>query len=305
MNSRKLRTLATLALFFGMLWVPSSAMPGTLARTRKSGADKPESKQNTNPPPPASAKETASTQGDPGQQEAAATPRLATRIFEVKYGNTATLAAILSGLKSTSQWAAVSHFTDSKIITVRDLPENLATMEATLQRLDKPVPPQPNIEFHIHILIASNSPAPQGSGEYPSEIADIIKQLKATLKYKSYNLVASDIQRAQAGTRGLNNGGTIGIVVDNAGKISWETEAPGRPSTATYGYSISPISIESNATGPSSVQIGAFTFNLRAPGTSADFRNSLTLRDGDRVVVGTTTVSDGAVVVVLMAKILN
>jgi hypothetical protein len=66
-----------------------------------------------------------------------------------------------------------------------------------------------------------------------------------------------------------------------------------------------PISIEPSASGQSLIQIGDFRFKMNWPGGSVAFHNPLTLRDGEKLVVGTSTIGNGAVVVVLSARILN
>jgi len=229
-----------------------------------------------------------------------------TRIFEVKYGDPERFHSLLAGLTSGFKGAEVRVQPEFGTITVRDFPENLAAMEEALKRLDKPLPPRPSLELHIHILIASDA-VPAGSQDYPAEIADAIKQLQATMRYKSYSLVASGMQRAKEDRNGISNNGAIGIGVDSSGAVVWGS--PGaqglRPANAQYSYSMRPISIESPTSGKASIQIGDFGFRMSWPGGNVGFSNPLTLRDGEKLVVGTTTIGNGAVVVVVTGKILN
>src|SRR5262245_12462091 len=156
-----------------------------------------------------------------------------TKIFEVKYGDAARFLNLLSALTSGFKGAEVRYQPEFGTITARDFPENLAAMEEALKRLDKPQPPRPSLELHIHILIASDTAA-AGSQEYPQELADAIKQLQGTLRYKAYSLVASGIQRAREGGSGINGSGAIGIGVDNAGVAVWGHPTPSdlRPANA-------------------------------------------------------------------------
>jgi hypothetical protein len=229
-----------------------------------------------------------------------------TKIFEVKNGDPGRFANLLSALTSGFKGADVRYQQEFGTITARDFPENLAAMEEALKRLDKPQPPRPVLELHIHVLIASDVAA-AGSQEYPAEIADAIKQLQGTLRYKTYSLVASGIQRAKEAGNGLGSSGAIGIGVDNAGVAVWASpNAPGvRSANAHYDYSIRPISIDSSADGKPLIQISDFRFSMSWPGAQVGFNNPLTLRDGEKVVVGTTTIGNGAVVVVLSVKILS
>ena len=229
-----------------------------------------------------------------------------TRIFEVKYGDAGRFVSLLAALTSGFKGAEVRYQPEFGAITARDFPENLAAMEEALKRLDKPQPPRPSLELHIHILIASDSAA-AGSQEYPQELAEVVKQLQGTLRYKAYSLVASGIQRAREGGSGVNSSGAIGIGVDSSGVAVWgNPNAPGvRPANAHYDYSIRPISIDSSADGRRSIEINDFRFQMNWPGSQVGFSNPLTLRDGEKVVVGTTTIGNGAVVVVLSARIQN
>lgn len=229
-----------------------------------------------------------------------------TKIFEVKYGDPERFHSLLAGLTSGFKGADVRVQQEFGTITVRDFPENLAAMEEALKRLDKPQPPRPSIGLHIHILIASDS-ASAGSQEYPAEIAAAIKQLQGTLRYKTYSLVASGVQRAKEGAYAIENAGVIGIGVDSSGVAVWGN--PGAPGThaanAHYVYSIRPISIDSSTTGQASIQSSEFRFKMGWPGSDVGFSSPLTLKDGEQVVVGTTTIGNGAVVVVLSGKIIN
>jgi len=229
-----------------------------------------------------------------------------TRIFEVKYGDASRFVSLLAALTSGFKGAEVRYQAEFGTITARDFPENLAAMDEALKRLDKPQPPRPSLELHIHILIASDSAA-AGSQEYPQELAEVVKQLQGTLRYKAYSLVASGIQRAREGGGGVNSSGAIGIGVDSSGVAVWGSPtAPGvRPANAHYEYSIRPISIDASADGRRSIEINDFRFQMNWPGSQVGFSNPLTLRDGEKVVVGTTTIGNGAVVVVLSGKIQN
>src|SRR5262249_13382500 len=218
----------------------------------------------------------------PSESRYVETTGFKTRIFEVKYGDAGRFVALLSALTSGFKGADVRFQPEFGTITARDFPENLAAMEEALKRLDKPQPARPSLELHIHILIASDSAA-AGSQEYPQELADVIKQLQGTLRYKAYSLVASGIQRAREGGGGVNSSGVIGIGVDSAGVAVWgnPTASPLRQANAHYEYSIRPISIDSSADGRRSIEISDFRFRMEWPGSTVGFSNPLTLRDGE------------------------
>jgi len=90
------------------------------------------------------------------------------KVLEVKYRDASSLGNVLRQLGSGFKGAAVSASNEFKTITVRDFPENVATIEEALKRLDVPSPSRPNIELHMHVLIASNASGP--TKEVPAEL---------------------------------------------------------------------------------------------------------------------------------------
>src|SRR5438128_2634158 len=128
-----------------------------------------------------------------------------TKIIEVKYRDPMSLHRVISTLSSGVRGAAINPNSEFRTLTVRDYPENIATIEEAVKRLDTPEAARPDIELHVHILIASN--LANASNEHPAELNDVIKQLQGTLAYKSYSLMASAIQRAKESGRGSGNSG--------------------------------------------------------------------------------------------------
>src|SRR3984893_12416783 len=119
------------------------------------------------------------------------------KIFEIKYRDPYGLLQVIRPLGSGFKGATISVEQAFKTLTVRDFPENIAAIEEAINRLDKPEAPRPDIEFRVSVLIASNSSG--GPEDYPAELADVVKQLKTALKYKSYALMTSAIHRAKEG----------------------------------------------------------------------------------------------------------
>ena len=65
------------------------------------------------------------------------------KVFEVKYRDPNSLANVVSRLGSGFKGAAISASSEFRTITVRDFPENLATIEEAIKRLDTPAAPAP------------------------------------------------------------------------------------------------------------------------------------------------------------------
>src|SRR5689334_3323667 len=79
------------------------------------------------------------------------------KVFEIKYRDPESLVKVLRQLGSGFKGASISANSEFKTLTVRDFPENLTTIEEALKRLDTPAAPRPNIELHMHVLVASNT----------------------------------------------------------------------------------------------------------------------------------------------------
>jgi hypothetical protein len=76
-----------------------------------------------------------------------------------------------------------------------------------------------------------------------------------------------------------------------------------------YEYSINSVSLASTPTGAPIVQIGQFTFSTGLTSATLDNRTqvqtALNLRDGEKVVVGTATLGDRALIIVLTVKVIS
>lgn len=224
------------------------------------------------------------------------------RIFEVKYRDPGSLATVLRQLGSGFKGASISANTEFKTLTVRDFPENLATMEEALTRLDTPASPRPNIELHMHVLIATNSSAyvPGPASQVPAELKDVMTQLRGTFNYGNYELATSVIQRLTETPRGLRGKGTAEIS---------RSPAPAGGVILPYEYMINQVTLASTSTGAPIIQIGEFAFTTGLTSTTMDNRTqvqtALNLRDGEKVVVGTATLGDRALIIVLTAKLVK
>jgi hypothetical protein len=145
----------------------------------------------------------------------------------------------------------------------------------------------------MHLLIASN--AEGATSQFPSDLGDVIKQLQSTLNYKSYHLVSSIVHRAKEGD-GMNG----------RGEAQLRPPLVSQPTDAGYGYELHRISIVPTASGPSSVQIRRLSFNLHSSSLGqASISSEIGLRDGEKVVVGTASLRDKAMVLVLTARVIK
>ena len=214
----------------------------------------------------------------PSQANDPAERNFRSRVFEIKHRDPGTLANALYGLGSGFKGSMISANADFKTISVRDFPEHLTTIEEAIKRLDVPAAPHPDIEVHMYVLIASN--AVGVNSEVPTELKDVLTQLRSTLNYRNYELVASVVQRGTDSPRGFHGVGEADVPNPN----------PATPRTPMpYEYTLKNIALVHNPAGGPTLQIGEFTFTTTGSQDRARVQTALNLRDGERVVVGTAT----------------
>lgn len=247
----------------------------------------------------------ATPQGNSPAAQRTQTNPFRSRIFELKYRNPETLMQALQPLGSGSGGATWTYSRELKTITVRDFPENLAMIGEAISRLDKPEAAQQGIEFHVHVLIASNNSGGT-SKPYPAELNDVIKQLQTTLSYKNYSLMNSDVLRGKVGPGRISNKGVAEL------RLSPDTAASNSP--IFYEYALSMIGVDNTSTGASKVQVESFVFSMKVPVAvstgniqydNIGFTTPVSVREGEKVVVGTTSMQDKGLVIVITASVVK
>jgi hypothetical protein len=229
---------------------------------------------------------------DAGAEERPA-PGMKARVFQLKHRDADDLLDAIRPLMSDSRGVMIRKSEALKTITARDFPENLAAVEAALKRLDVPKPPQPDVEVQIRVLIGS--PA-AGQAAYPSDLSPVVKQLGSTLSYKSYHLIADVTQRLRGG------GGTSG-----KGQVMVGPPATDEKTTGHFHYHIDNLNL------PAPVPGGPTVFTLKRLKLvletdslgEAEVSTGLTLREGEKVVVGTGSLRNRAMIVVFSARLLK
>ena len=221
------------------------------------------------------------------------------RVYEVKHRDPQSLARSLRLLGSGFPGSEMSVNDDLKTITVRDFPENLVAIEDALKRLDQPVSGTPEIEFHVYVLIASN--APGTARTLPDELVPVVKQLEATLRYSSYGLLTTSVHHTRAGN-GIESSGVA------EAKLLGMSTSDMKP--IMYAYTLRRITVPQGAT-RESADVENFKFSMRIPINTGNaiqyqdvgFETPVTIREGEKVVVGTTTMGEKALVVVVTATV--
>jgi hypothetical protein len=247
----------------------------------------------------------------PTPQVKPADPDLATlramksRLFVIQFRDALQLQRALSALGSGANGATMRFNNEGGLNTigVRDFPENLTLIEEAIKRLDVPTaaPASSDVELTLQVLFASKGAAPEGG--LPTDLVEVVKQLKGALAYRGYVLAASFVQRVQVLDNARSETGGLGHVLPGAlgaadakdtSRLKLEWRAQG-------------LKLDGHGEGPALLDVGSFRLDLEEAtpthsGTLAKFSTPLSLREGERVVVGTSVVKDHGVVVVLSAR---
>lgn len=217
------------------------------------------------------------------------------KVFEIKNREPFSLYRAIYTLGSGFKGAQMSYSNEDHLVVVRDFPENIAVIEEAIKRLDVPQPTNPDIEIHVHFLLASNVDG--GSNQIPREIADAVNQLRSTLTYKNYYLASSIVQRTKASGRGIAGDGNV------------EIGSPLFRDLTVLQYVLRADGVNvSGSPGTSMVDLRNFSFELStSPGAGgrAAIRSDLNLKEGEKVVVGTASLKDKALVLVVTAKVIK
>jgi hypothetical protein len=253
-------------------------------------------------PPATPAPQAPSTEPDPATLRA-----MKSKVFVIQHRDPYRLEMSLGPLGSGTKGARMNSSKDEgfNTITVRDFPENLAAIEEAIKRLDVPSVTQsaPDVELTLHVLFASKAAVSEAG--LPPDLQEVVKQLKGTLAYRGYTLAASFVQRV-----GVNGDRTIYGRGQLEGNALATEEAKGSPQLFVDWESDRVVSLEPKADGPGRYFLRKFYFLLRERrGTEnlelARMSSDINLKEGEKVVVGTTVVKDRGLIVVLSARRLN
>lgn len=247
----------------------------------------------------ASAQEASAPQPTPQPDNYVSHTNFKNRVFEVKYRDPESLVSAIRLLTSGYKGAQMSANRAFKTITVRDFPDNIASVEEALKRLDTPEAPRPEIEFRMHVLIASNTVG--GTNQYPADLRDAVGQLQTTLNFKSYNLLTSIIQRAKDRQDYAPN------IIQGEGIAQLSLPGESGPREYSYNFQANSLTLNTTSAGITSVQLGNFRFRLDGgeSGGRAVVSSDVGVRDGEKVIVGTAGLKDRALILVLTAKLIK
>ena len=232
------------------------------------------------------------------------------KILEVKNRDPRDLVAILMPLGSGFKGAELKANSEFKSITVRDFPENIAAIEEALKRLDVPLPiapkptttPMPNAELRLHILLASNGETIKAD-PLPADVQKVIKELQSTFSYKNYIPITTIVHRSLL----YGAGGSVSAI---KGQAVVSNTLFDRPVTLPYELSLGGIFPELKTEDNGRILVRGFNFDIGGGNDinvtgNARISTSLTLSEGEQVVVGTSSLKDKGLILILSVKVIK
>jgi hypothetical protein len=235
----------------------------------------------------------------PGQEKAAtANPSvvrtLGQEVFLVKHRDPAEIVKIINFLGSGSKDAMMEANTigsDIKAITVRDFPENVAAIKAAIEKLDVPLPEYAPIEVTMNVIWASNKEIKDMAGAPAvSHLSDVIDEISKIFKYKYFKEAAVITHTTKDNSA---SGKTVFGIPGEKHSLgylpvfTWEM-------TADHSNRCAECIVSACFT----VSYGGFNYN-----SAMQIKDAyVNLKNNEKVLLGTTTIGDLAMIVVVSAK---
>src|SRR5258706_1567255 len=238
--------------------------------------------------------QSAPNASEPSKEQFVTEKGFASRVFEVKHREAADLAVVLRPLGSGYRGATVAANREFRTISVRDFPENIAAMEAALKRLDAAEAAKADVELRLWVLVASNGGT--AGAKLPEDLKEAVGALKSTLSYRDYSLAGSFVARIRDGARGISGEGVTDLAPTGP------VRAAGK--TMQLEYRVNALTLEPGEGAARTIRLDGFSLVL-VGGGRAQLKTDVTLRDGEKVVVGTSTVQDRGLVVVVSARVIR
>jgi hypothetical protein len=256
--------------------------------------------------------------GQESKQEKKDTPELAlakrtdlvTRIFKLRHADPNSVAVRVMSL--FGGMAIVTPEMQSRIVAVRALPEALPSIEELIKQADSPPPVKKNIQITVFLLMAKTEPGSEAS--LPDQLQPVVRQLKNTFTYQSYQLLETIISRTREG----EGAEMSGVFPSNPADPSSETQS--KKPMAIYKFSCGSVKLSPEERTPI-VQIDRLKFGAALPivtpgyaegKTQIDYRDTgittnLDVREGQMAIVGKTSAdgSPNALIIVLTAKVID
>lgn len=206
------------------------------------------------------------------------------RVFLLKYADARHVASLLNVFGYSINADLALH-----VIAVTAPADGIAAVEDAIKRLDVPAAAPKDVDLVISMIVASEQSS--AGGELPAELQPVATELKKLFPFKSIRLLDTILLRTQPGNRAQANGVVVLPNYTNGGE---------RP----YGFSVYPNSVTEDGNGHL-IRLEQLHLSLQMPGGhEAGIQTEITVREGQRVVVGKSNMgNDQALVLVVTAKV--
>ncbi|MDX2019435.1 MAG: hypothetical protein SF187_04285 [Deltaproteobacteria bacterium] len=207
------------------------------------------------------------------------------RLFRLKYQVSDDVIKAVRPLASGAKGSKIADTSAFESISIFDYPANVAAVADAIRQLDVPVV---DVAIRVHVLLATSD----GEAAVPKTLAAVVAELQRSLPYRSYHELVAVVQRVRSGAWFQSNGDVL-----------LKPPLANEPSNARYA-----MKMQATATvGPGKlrdivVRGVDFDFDTKGLG-SVDINTDFTVRPGETVVVGTATLKERAVVLVVAAEI--
>jgi hypothetical protein len=227
------------------------------------------------------------------------------KVIQLKYADPYQIADLLKFFG-----AAFRSDRETKVLTVVGPASAVSAVEEAIKKLDvPPVPPTPppplrhisDIELTAYFVLATRQPM-QAAADLPKELDEAVAQLKRVLNYKSFQLLNTAFLRAQDGGEAV----VSGVARVDSSPVDFRlafNRANIIPEGNVRKVWISGLDFKAEQPAPPASNTTA----LLTKTASAGIHTSIDIQEGQKVVVGRTTLDfpDNALILVLTAKVID
>lgn len=217
------------------------------------------------------------------EQRAPVKPELIQRIIEVKYLDYNFIGGLLRQYKSA--WGKVSMMPRDNRVIIEDTPETVAKLLEMIKELDiRPL----DLQFNMDLIVASLDPEEGIHKELRND--KVIKEMQSMLKYRSFNLLDTTLIKVQDQTESNQRLGGEGM---------------------SFRLRLRPRYIKDDRGDSFNIDLSLYRMmGINGEGkeiTSNLVSTTLTLKNGERTVVGVSKLDGGdkALVLILSGKVLK
>ncbi len=182
----------------------------------------------------------------------------------------------------------------SRTMALSGTPAEIAAAEEAIKQLD--VQPK-NVELTVYFLAASETISPNPPASVPSEVEDVVAQLKKTFPYKNYGMLDALTLRTRSGVEAE----TSGMLRSSAASPKLTQFRIRAANVSEDGATVRIDGLRAGLRNPTPGQGGSITYVDTGLSTDVD------IKIGQKVVVGKSSLAgpESALFLVLTAKVIQ